>query len=295
MTQSKFYTLIHEPLVHFLIIGAGIFFLFNLISEPETELEQQIVIQQVDLDKLAIDWLRRNGRPASEQEREQQLKHFIREQVLYREAMTMGLDKDDAIVRRRLAQKMNYLFDDLSVISEPTEIDLETFLSGHTDNFIVSATISFSQIYFDPTVHKSPEKRQYEAEKLLKQLESSRGEIDTINLGDRSLLPYEFTAERKSEISSMFGLDFTQKIFTLALNTWQGPVHSEYGSHLIYIHSRTQVRLPPLIEIREQVIRQWKAAKRREANDIFYQSLLQRYKITLDVAVKNKGELSSQQ
>ena len=116
MKQFKLYNLLREPLLHFLVIGAGLFFLFSQISDPEIENDHRITITQTDLDRLAAIWLKSMGRPPSAQEREQQLKHYIREQVLYREAMTMGLDQDDVIVRRRLAKKMEYLFNDLSFI-----------------------------------------------------------------------------------------------------------------------------------------------------------------------------------
>ncbi|MCW8852847.1 MAG: peptidyl-prolyl cis-trans isomerase, partial [Gammaproteobacteria bacterium] len=102
MKQLKLHSLIREPLLHFLFIGAGLFILFNQIGEPAVNADRRIIITQADLDFLATSWLRSTGRPATALEREQQLEHYIREQVLSREAMAMGLDKDDVIVRRRL-------------------------------------------------------------------------------------------------------------------------------------------------------------------------------------------------
>ncbi len=280
MKQFKFYPLLREPLLHFLVIGAGLFVLFSQISDPSVKADHRITITQPNLDSLATAWLKRNGRPPSAQEREQQLEHYIREQVLYREAMAMGLDQDDVIVRRRLAQKMKYLFNDLSLIPEPTEIELGSFLSEHSSNFTSPATITFSQIYLDPSQRDQEINR--DAKQLLEQLREITAAVDSINLGDRSLLPYEFTDARKSQVSNMFGTEFSEQTFALPIGSWQGPITSGYGLHLIYIHSRTEARLPPLAEIRDRVAREWRVTKQDAANESFYTSLYQRYDIILD-------------
>ncbi|MCK4674850.1 MAG: peptidyl-prolyl cis-trans isomerase [Gammaproteobacteria bacterium] len=278
--QTRLITVLREPLLHFLVIGAALFIIFSLINDTETKTDNRIIITRSDLSALATTWLKRMGRPPSASEREQQLKHYIREQILAREAVTMGLDQGDIIIRRRLSQKMQYLFDDLSIIPEPTEADLAEFLSMHAEKFTQLATLSFSQIYLEPGEHKQDIKK--DAEQLLKQLKEDEMLSNAINMGDRSLLPYEFNNERESEISSLFGAEFSKQIFILPVNRWQGPITSEYGLHLIYIHSRTETRLPPLAEIQESVIKQWRTTKQREANEIFYQSIYQRYEIILD-------------
>ena len=291
--QPKLYSLLREPLLHFLVIGAGLFFLFSQINNPQVETDHRITITQANLDRLATTWLKRMGRPPSAQEREQQLEHYIREQVLYREAMAMGLDQNDVIVRRRLAQKMEYLFNDLSFIPEPTETELVTFLSEHASKFTLPATITFSQIFLDPG--ERDQEINNDAEQLLEQLKETTSEVDTINLGDRSLLPYEFTKERENEITSMFGAAFTNQAFALPVNSWQGPITSEYGVHLIYINSYTEARLPPLAEIRERVASEWRSTKQHEANEIFYQSLYQRYEIILDDSVAKDALANAKQ
>jgi hypothetical protein len=275
------------------VIGAGLFFLFSQINNTQVETDHRIIITQANLDRLATLWLKRMGRPPSAQEREQQLEHYIREQVLYREAMTMGLDQDDVIVSRRLAQKMEYLFNDLSFIPEPSETELVTFLSEHASQFTMPATITFSQIFLDP--RERNQEINKDAEQLLEQLKETKTIVDTINLGDRSLLPYKFTEERQNEINSMFGAAFTNQVFSLPISSWQGPVASEYGLHLIYITARTENRLPSLAEIRDRVASEWRSTKQHEANEIFYQSLYQRYEIILDDDVINDVMASSEQ
>ena len=287
--------LLREPLLHFLVIGAALFIIFCYVNDTQIKTDNRILITQNDLNRLAATWLKSMGRPPSAQEREQQLKHYIREQVLYREAMTMGLDQDDVIVRRRLAKKMEYLFNDLSFIPEPTDAGLNSYLSEHAAKFTLPATITFSQIYLDPNKHKPKHNQDInkDAEQLLKQLKETTAAINTIDMGDRSLLPYQFTAARENEIASMFGTAFAKQVFALPDSSWQGPITSEYGVHLIHISSRTEARLPPLAEIRESVTREWRTTKQQEANEIFYQSLYQRYEIILDDDVA-KGAMGNE-
>ncbi len=293
MKKSKFHTLLREPLLHFLVIGAALFFIFDQVNNSEVKTDNRIIITQADLDQLAATWLKSMGRPPLAQEREQQLEHYIREQVLSREAMAMGLDKDDAIVRRRLARKMEYLFNDLSFIPKPTETELNAYLSEQASTFTQPAEITFSQIFFDPNLRDQNINK--DAEQLLKQLKETTTAVDTINLGDRSLLPYEFSKERENQIASMFGAAFARQAFALPVNGWQGPIDSEYGTHLIHINSRTKVKLPPLEEIRERVANEWRSAKQKKANEVFYQSLHQRYEIILDDDVAKNAVVSAKQ
>ena len=285
MQRFKIYKLLHEPLLHFLAIGAGLFFLFNQVTDTDIGAGNRIVITQASLDRLAAVWLRRIGRPPTSKEREQQIDHYIREQVLYREALAMGLDQDDVIVRRRMAQKMEYLFDDLSLIPEPTDAELSSFLSENPSKFTVPAKISFSHIYLDTD---SRGQEVYEdAKQLLEQLQDPAGVIDVESKGDRFLMPYDYSEKRESELANLFGESFAKQLFALSAGSWQGPLTSEYGLHLVYVKSRSKGRLPPLAEIRMHVSNEWRAAKQHETNNTFYQSLLQRYEIVIkDVNVK---------
>ena len=291
--RFKIYKLLREPLLHFLVIGAGLFFLFNQVGDPDVETNNRIIITQADLDRLAAVWLRRMGRPPSAQEREQQLDHYIREQVLYREAKALGLDQDDVIVRRRLTQKMGYLFNDLSLISEPTEVELSSFLSKNPSNFSVPGKVSFNHIYLDPD---SRGQGVYEdAKHLLTQLHDLVDVIDVASMGDRFLLPYDYSEVRKSDLTNLFGKSFATQLFTRPVGSWQGPLTSEYGVHLAYVKSRSEARLPPLAEIRERVFNEWLAAKQREANEAFYQSLRQRYEIVIKGVIAKDTVASTKQ
>ena len=278
MKYTGLQTIIREPLLHFLLIGAAIFFVYDRVGDP-VEINNRIVISQSDLDILAADWIRRTGRPPSPQQIEQQLEQFIREQVLSREAINMGLDQGDVIIRRRLTQKMQYLFGDLIQTPEPGEGDLSAFLSENAERFTQSATLSFTQVFFDPD--SRGETIQDQAQQLLKRLQESKDEVDTSELGDPTLLPYQLDNETRQQIGKQFGDEFAAQIYSLPINRWSGPVASAYGLHLVYVNSRTQDRVPPLTEVRESVIGQWRSAKLKQLKDLFYQGIRQRYEIIL--------------
>ncbi len=280
MRKSKLPALLREPLLHFLVLGAALFVVFGQLNDAELVSDKRIVITQADLDGLANRWLKSMGRPPSAQEREQQLAYFIRQQVLAREAVALGLDKDDAVVRVRLANKMEYLFNDLAFIPEPSDSELGTYLSKYATNFTLPADISFQQIFFDRGTRQQNTRK--DAEHLLKKLRAEGGVVDTLNLGDRSLLPYDFKRGKQSQVAAMFGAPFVKQVFILPVKSWQGPVESPYGVHLVYIHGRTEARLPPLNEIRERVASEWRRAKQKAANETFYKSLYQTYEIVVD-------------
>ena len=282
-----------EPLLHFLVIGAGLFFLFSQVGDPDIAIDNRIVITQADLDRLADVWLRRTGRPPTSQDRERQLEHFIREQVLYREALAMGLDKDDVIVRRRLSQKMEYLFKNLGSIVEPDEVELNLFLAENASNFTIPAKISFRHIYLNP--NSRGQGIYVSARKLLTQLHDPAGVTDVASKSDRSLLPFDYAEKRENEIASLFGDAFSKQVFSLPAGSWQGPIDSVYGVHLVYIKSHNMPRLPQLSLIRERVSSEWKAEKQRKTGEVFYQSLLQRYEIVLDDNIINNAMMGAEQ
>ena len=279
MNISRLPTLLREPLLHFLLIGAALFFVFDQVGDP-LEINNRIVIRQADLDILASDWLRRTGRPPSPQQVEQQLRQYIREQVLSREAVNLGLDRDDVIIRRRLTQKMQYLFDDLSQAPEPTEADLVAFMSKHIERFTLPATLSFRHVFLDPD--SRGEAMQDQAQQLLIRLQESSAAVDSSELGDQILLPYQLDNQTRLQISNLLGDQFAEQVFSLPLNQWSGPVASGYGLHLVYVHARTAARVLPLVEVRESVTSQWRTAKQKELNDLFYQGIQQGYEIILD-------------
>ena len=204
----------------------------------------------------------------------------MREEVYYREAIALGLDKDDTIIRRRLRQKMEFISDDIAAQVEPSDEDLNAYLAAHPDAFRVEPRFSFSQVYLNPDLHG--ENLGRDTQRLLGQLNQGGDEIDPETLGDSTLLAYQFTNESASAVASQFGKAFAAGLAELTPGQWQGPVESGYGVHLVLLRERTGARLPELAEIRDQVRRDWENAQRLEANEKFYQELLKQYTVTIE-------------
>lgn len=269
--------LLKEPLVHFLFLGAGLFALFGLTNDTVTESDNEIVVTQADIDRLVASWQRSWNRLPSPTEVQQLIASYVEEEVLYREALAMGLEKDDPVVRRRMAQKLKFLFEDIATPAEPTDEQLRAYLDRHPDKFRLPARLTFSHIFL--SVDQRGDQAYAEAEQLLQRLESTPDLVDLAQAGDSFMLDSHYADAGDFEISRVFGEAFTRQIMTLAPGPWHGPVESGYGLHLVQVQERVDAALPPLADIRDRVKTEYLADQRQEANEKFYEGLRQRYQV----------------
>jgi len=272
--------ILQEPLFHFLLLGLAIFAAYSLVSARSATAPDEIVVTMGQVEHLAAGFSKAWQRPPTPEELAGLVRDRVREEVYYREAIALGLDKDDTVIRRRLRQKMEFISDDIAAQTEPSEADLKAYYSAHADAFRIEPRFTFSQIYLNPDRHG--ENLAGDAMRLLAQLNEAGEKSDPAMLGDTTLLPYRLTNAAASEVASQFGQAFAAKLPDLTPGQWQGPVESGYGLHLVLISERTAARLPPLTEVREAVRRDWESAKRREANEKFYQDLLKRYTVRIE-------------
>lgn len=288
--QKLFSKFLHEPLFHFLLIGLGLFVLFfQLNPNEESSDTTNIVITQAKVDAMTVAYVTQRGRKPLPYEMQELIENEIREELLYREAMALGLDKDDGVIRRRLAQKMKYLFEDLAVIYEPTDAELEKYLNEHAEKYTIPSTLSFYQVYLDPKKHDN---NLEETSKMLVESLKSTSLENTFTLGDRSFLKYHFTKRRENDVINRLGKDFSKNLFKAPIDSWQGPFESAYGIHFVYITEKNEASLPELKEVREDVLQAYKMEKASEANELFYKALKTRYKITVDESVLKDTNIS---
>ncbi|MGB2635511.1 MAG: peptidylprolyl isomerase [Candidatus Acidiferrum sp.] len=278
--------LLREPLLHFLLLGVAIFAAFSLLSRHKVDKPGEIVITQGTMENLVTGFTRTWQRPPTQEELRGLVTDYVREEVAYRRAVAMGLDRDDTIVRRRLQQKLEFLSDDLSARVTPTDADLQAFLQSHADKFKTETTLSFRQIYLNPQLHGNNLHRD-EAH-LLAHLQRSGQESDLSSFGDPFLLPQSFENISLSEVKKIFGEQFAVGISAVAPGQWRWPVVSGYGAHLVYVVRRNEGRLPALADIHDDVRRQWLDAKRGEATDKLYQALLKGYTIRIEPLEEKK-------
>ena len=272
--------ILKEPLLHFVLLGALIFAAYGLVSKRSSVEPGEIVITQGLIEHLATGFARTWQRPPTENELAGLVRDRLREEVYYREAIALGLDRDDTIIRRRLRQKMEFVSDDIAARTQPTDAELNAYLQAHPDAFHVAQLFTFSQVYLNPQKHG--ENLARDVAQLLAQLDQAGGNADTSALGDSFLLEHEFAAVSTGDIAKQFGDAFAAELSSLSPGRWHGPIGSGYGAHLVFIRARTERRIPALAEIRDAVLREWENARRLEANEKFYQELLGRYTVTIE-------------
>jgi hypothetical protein len=272
--------LVREPLVHFLVLGALLFVGYGLLNRNGEPAPAQIVVSQGQLASMVETFILVRQRAPTREEWEGLIRERVREEVYYREALALGLDKDDLIIRRRLQQKMQFISDDMAAQATPTDADLTAYLQAHPDKFRVEQKFTFRQLYLDPAKHGANLAR--DATQLLPKLNQVGGDADFVSLGDPFMLENKFTALPAREIANQFGKEFAAKLGEMQSDHWQGPVKSGFGVHLVFISERTNDRLPALAEVRDAVRREWDDARRAEANEKFYQRLLKQYTVTIE-------------
>ena len=272
--------LLHEPLVHFLLLGLLVFAGFKFTSRNDAGEPGKIVVNQAQVESLVNGFTRTWQRPPTTLELEGLIREYIREEVCTREALALGLDKDDSVIRRRLRQKLEFISDSVASQAEPTDEALEKYLQTHADNFRAQRQFTFSQVYLDPQKHG--ENLSRDVDQLLGQLRLAGSRPDLSKLGDSLLLEQDFAAVSVGEVSKQFGEKFAAKLVELPIGEWSGPIESGYGLHLVFVNERKDGSLPALADVRETVKRDWVNAQRSETNEKFYQALLKRYTVTIE-------------
>jgi hypothetical protein len=272
--------LVREPLVHFLVLGALLFAGYDLLNRNGEPAPGQIVVSQGQLASLMESFTRTRQRPPTREEWDGLIRARVREEVYYREALALGLDKDDSVIRRRLQQKMEFISDDIAAQAAPTDAELNAYLQAHPDKFLVEQQFTFRQLYLHPEKHGATLAR--DAAQLLAKLNQPGGDTGIAAMGDPFILDHNFTALPASEIAKQFGEAFTAKLGGIQPGHWQGPVESGFGVHLVFISERAGSRLPALAEVRDAVRREWDDARRLDAKQKSYQKMLDRYTVTVE-------------
>jgi hypothetical protein len=271
---------LREPLLHFLLLGAGLFLLYGWVGGPAVGAGASIVITTSRIEQLTVNYQRMHQRLPNAGELEELIDDAVREEIYYREAKALGLDQDDTIVRRRLRQKLEFVSEDLSAVPEPSEAELEAYLQQHPERFRTERRYGLTQLYLDPG--KRGVRSSEDAANLLAALQREGAEADLRGRGDAALLPQRFESTGAGELARLFGEKFENALQSLPIGQWSGPVVSGYGPHLVLLRQRNEERLAPLAEVREQVRREWIDARRAEGNARFYAELRQRYEVTIE-------------
>jgi hypothetical protein len=280
--RTPLQNLIREPLFHFLLLGAVIFFIAGRSRSTAVSSGEKIVVTQSQIESIVVGFSRTWMRPPTQEEMQELVDDYVREEVLYREAKAMGLDQDDIIVRRRMRQKFEFLGDDLAARSgPPNEQELEAYMSQHSDKYREEPSFTFEQIFLSR--EKRGKSAEADANAVLARLTGKNGAaIDVEKLGDAFLLPFRFERVSAGETTRLFGENFGKRLASVETGNWAGPLESNYGLHLVRVDERAPGTAPPLAKVREAVLRDLLNERRKQELDAQYSRLRARYMIVIE-------------
>ena len=277
--------LFKEPLLHFLLIGAALFLLFSWKGKPAPVTGMpgggapaaQIVISRDAVAQINEQFARTWQREPTEVEEKNLVEDLVRNEIYYREAIAIGLDRDDEALKRRMRQKMEFIYEDISAWAEPSDADLSAFLKKNREKYATDPQLSFRQVFINANIrgrNADPDARQ-----ALAQLAAGS---DPDAVSDPTMLVPEVSRQPLREINLQFGEEFGKALLELKPGAWAGPIRSGYGLHLVFMTERRDGRLPELKEVRESVKRDWLVEKQKELKDAAYAKLRERYAVVVE-------------
>jgi parvulin-like peptidyl-prolyl isomerase len=232
---------------------------------------------------MSVQWLAQGRPPPTAEQWRSLIETKVREEVLFREALALGLDKDDTIVKRRMAQKMDFLGEDLSRLVEPKPDELRAWFEKNTTQFALPPRVSFRHVYFSPD--RRGQNARADASRALVQIAGKAQDSPAVAASGDPFMFQDYYGDRSSDqVAAQFGPKFAQVLFDQKPGAWQGPIESGYGWHLVFIDSITPERVPPFEEIEQDVKAQWIAEQREETKRRMYDSMRARYEVVLPKA-----------
>jgi hypothetical protein len=268
---------VREPLLHFVLIGAVLFAFTALRQQRHDDAEIRITAGEVA--QLAAFWETQSQRKPTAEELRGLIEERIDEEVLAREAVRLGLDRDDVIIRRRLAQKMAFVSDDLAVVTEPADADLRAYFDAHKDSYATPDLYALRHVFFNPDSHGMA--LDSDAQRALQRL--TRG-ANADEVGDPFMLPRELADVSRDDIARDFGSAFATAVTTSKPGAWAGPVRSPFGVHLVKLESHTPSSMARFEDVRDRVREAYLAQKQQEANAALRTKLRQQYRIIIEPA-----------
>ena len=276
---------LREPLVHFVAIGIVVVGAYKILDPAppaaEDPASRRIEITEDDLRQLAVSWLAQ-GRPVPTAEQMRSLvDQKVTSEILFREAVALGLDKDDEIIKRRLAQKMDFLVADVAAMAAPNAGELEAWFAKNSDRFALPPRISFRHLYFSPDLRGAGARDA--ALTGLAKIAGNPPDSPAVvaGVGDPFMFHDYYSSSTPEQMAREFGPEFPVALFGLEPGSWQGPIESGYGWHLIWIDSRETGRVPTYDEVKPQVLEAWQQERYGEVRDRAIAEMRSRYEIVV--------------
>jgi len=277
--------LLREPLLHFMVLGAVLFVGYAYL-EPDAEAgsSYEIALTLEELTQLHTIYESQWRRSPTPEEFSAMVENKVRQEVLYREALAMGLDKNDEIVKRRMAQKMQFVAEDLAAAHEPTTEELRAWYAENSDKFAMPKRLSFRHLYFSPDIRGA--KAYDDAVRSLAELDGQAVDSQLAEtLADRFMYQGYYADQTSVSLAKEFGPQFAVAVEALAPGSWQGPIESGFGWHLVYVDSLVPGRVPAFEEIERDVKTAWLGVQKEVAWRKAYEEMRAKYTLRIPVSV----------
>ena len=267
--------LLGEPMLHFLLIGIALFAAYQWMS-PVDSGGRRIVITEGVVDDLVSQHVAARGREPSSTELNHLIESYVRDEILYREGVKLGLDRDDIVVKRRVRQKIELIEEEHGSTGTPTDADLSAYLAADPARFAQPASLTFEQVFLGPStsgpavVHAVAVTR-----------EALRKGADPEELGKPTLLPHRMTHTPADLVARDFGASFAAALEQVPVGEWVGPIDSSFGAHYVRVSDRTPAVAPQLAAVRDHVVREWENERRQRARIDAYAKMRGEYEIRI--------------
>ena len=263
-------------MLHFLLIGLALFGAYRWRS-PGDSGGRRIVISQGVINDLVTQHVAARGREPSAAELNHLIESYVHDEVLYREGVQLGLDRDDIVVKRRVRQKIEMIAEEDASTRAPTDADLSAYLTANKARFVQPAILTFEQVFIGEStsgpgvVHAAAVTR-----------EALRSGNDPEKLGKPTLLPYRMTLTPADLVTRDFGASFAAALEKVAVGDWVGPIDSSFGAHYVRVSARTPAVAPQLATVRDQVVREWENERRQRARNDAYTKMRRGYEVSIE-------------
>ena len=286
--------LLREPLTQFLLLGLLLFVGYHGLRRGGDPRGQpgRIELTADDVKQIGLAWVAQGRAAPSPEEMRSLIDARVREEILYREALAFGLDKDDTIVRRRMAQKMEFLFEDVAALREPTADELRAWFERNAERFTLPARATFRHLYFSPD-RRGASAHDEAARALQKVAGTPMDSPEVAALGDPFMFQDYYGDRAPDDVARTFGPGFARALFQLTPGAWAGPIESGYGWHLVWVDAMTPARAPAFEEVEPDVRTGWIEDRRAEIRQKAFEGMRARYEVVLpkDLSVADLATL----
>ena len=268
--------LLGEPMLHFLVIGIGLFAAYQWMAPVDSD-GRRIVITRGVVDDLVTQHVAARGREPSSAELNHLVESYVRGEILYREGVRLGLDRDDIVVKRRVRQKIEVIAEEDAATRAPTDADLSAYLVANQARFVQPAILTFEQVFIGAStsgpgvVHAAAVTR-----------DALRNGADPDELGKPTLLPHRMIRIAADLVARDFGASFAAALEKVKVGEWVGPIDSSFGTHYVRVSDRTPAAAPQLAAVRDHVVREWENERRQRARNDAYVKMRSEYAVSIE-------------